>query len=124
MGLGCQMNKVESQFCTSGPHRIPGSVRNVRKAQCVLLLQISLPARSDITWIAWLSLVIPIGSRTTVRQKQTAWARHSQPLGNVGRGCSMLLERQVRQGRSLGKKAIKLKLRQINAMGFQVKKVG
>lgn len=59
MGLGCQMNEVESQFCASGPHMIPGSVRNVRKAQCVLLLLISLPARSDIIQIAWLRLVIP-----------------------------------------------------------------
>lgn len=59
VGLGRQMNKADSQFCLSGPHMIPGSVRNVRKAQCVLLLQISFPAKSDIIWIAWLSLVIP-----------------------------------------------------------------
>lgn len=59
MGLGCQMNEAESQFRRSGPWMIPGSVRNVRKAQCVLLLQISLPARNDIIRIAWLSLVIP-----------------------------------------------------------------
>lgn len=59
MGLGCQMNEPESQICVSGPCMIPGSVRNVRKAQCVLLLQISLPARNDIIRIAWPSLVIP-----------------------------------------------------------------
>lgn len=98
MGLGCQMNEVESQFCISGPHMIPGSVRNVRKAQCVLLLQISLPARNDIIWMlgsAWSSH--PIGSRTTVRHKQTAWARQSKPPGDMGRGSRELVKRQRRE---------------------------
>lgn len=31
----------------------------MRRLQCALMLQVSLPARSDIIWIAWLSLGIP-----------------------------------------------------------------
>ena len=58
MGLGCQMNEVESQFYVRGPHMVPGSVRNVRKAQCVTAANLS-SCQHDIIRIAWLSVVIP-----------------------------------------------------------------
>ena len=52
------MNEAESQFSVSGPHMVPGSVRNVRKTQCVTAANLS-SCQQDIIRIAWLSVVIP-----------------------------------------------------------------
>lgn len=103
MGLGCQMNEVESQFCISGP-RISGSVRNVRRLKCALMLQISLPARSDIIWIAWLSLVIPPYWRPhncDTRNKQPGPGEINH-WGNVKGGC-----REPEQGRCVDREVLK-----------------
>lgn len=94
MGLGCQTNELESQICISGPLMIPGSVRNVRKAQCVLLLQISLPARNDIIRIAWPSLVIPpYWQQDNCETETNSLSQRNQTLGKVEMGCRELVER-------------------------------
>lgn len=92
MGLGCQMNETEPVLHAWVP-RDSWACPECEEGANVLLLRVLLPARSDIIGelgSAWSSH--PLGSRTTVRNKQTAWPRRNKPLGNAGGGCRELVE--------------------------------